>query len=228
MRGLTIGLLALLGCGIANAQPAPGGDPLAAFGFHIVKPMTPEETAALRSVVDSVLAKAGPPGTFENVTDANGGAGRHIASGLTCALGKPGQSMLLEAPNAVSCHFTGSDGVTDIRIVPAPPRATLDSVAADALRKARKEPRFAPYTGLSVSSHPTPGSGLPDHRTIRFTSLVDGVDRFSRLQIGIINGWLFTDRATGRNPPEKQTGMSEMNSEMMFGWNMKSARPAPR
>jgi hypothetical protein len=102
----------------------------------------------------------------------------------------------------------------------APEGATLETVAAKALADARREPGYAAATGVSITGHPRPGSGLPDHQTLRFLSRIDGHERVSRLQIGIVRGWVLTERQETPKTNAQPSGMGDVLAEATFGTGM--------
>ncbi|MBB5716780.1 hypothetical protein FHS94_003652 [Sphingomonas aerophila] len=205
--------------GVAGAQQS-SKDVLASFGMKIVEPMTAKELAATRVRVDAELARSGTAALFENVSDANGGRARHRASGLVCPLGKKGQRVLAASMDQASCETRDGSTVYKTKVERAPEGATLDTVAAKALTDAQKEPGYAASGGVSVTGHPRPGSGLPDHQTLRFLSRIDGHERASRLQIGVVRGWVLTERRETPNTNAQPSSMSEILSEATFGTSM--------
>lgn len=182
----------------AGAQQSPK-DVLASFGIKMVEPMTARELAATKAGVDAELAKSGTAALFDNISDANGGKARHRASGLVYPLGKKGQRVLAASMDQASCETKDGSTVDETEVKKAPVAATLETVAAKALADAQKEPGYAASGGVSVTGHPKPGSGLLDHQTFRFQSRIDGHERIIRLQIGIVRGWVLTERR--ENPP---------------------------
>ena len=145
----------------------------------MVEPMTAKELAVTKMRVDAELAKSGTAALFDNVSDANSGKARHLASGLVCPLGKKGQRVLAASVDQASCETKDGSTVYETKVERAPEGATLETVAAKALADAQKEPGYAASGGVSVNGHPRPGSGLPDHQTLRFLSRIDGHVRVS-------------------------------------------------
>lgn len=219
MRAWVIAAGVLMIPGAAGAQQSPK-DALASFGIKMVKPMTAKELAATKMRVDAELAKSGTAALFDNVSDANGGKARHLASGLVCPLGKKGQRVLAASIDQASCETKDGSTVYETKVEKAPEGATLETVAAKALADAQKEPGYAASGGVSVNGHPRPGSGLPDHQTLRFLSRIDGHERVSRLQIGVVRGWVLTERRETPNTNAQPSGMGDILSEATFGTSM--------
>jgi len=210
---------ALMAPSAAFAQQSPK-DVLASFGIKVVEPLTAKELAATKARVDAELAKSGATTLFDNVTDANGGKARHRASGLVCPLGKKGQRVLVASENQAVCETKDGSTRYETKLEPAPQGATLETIAAKALSDAQREPGYAPAGGMSVTAHPRPGSGLPDHQTLRFLSRIEGHERLSRLQVGIVRGWILTQRREGPVTGPQPSSMSDILGEATFGTNM--------
>jgi hypothetical protein len=205
--------------GPAGAQQSPK-DVLASLGIKVVEPMTAKELAATKVRVDAELAKSGTAALFDNVSDANGGKARHRASGLVCPLVKKGQRVLAASTDQASCETKDGSTVYRTGVQKAAEGATLETVAAEALADAQKEPGYAASGGVSVAAHPRPGSDLPDHQTLRFRSRIDGHDRASRLQIGVVRGWILTERRETPNSNAQPSVMGDVLSEATFGTNL--------
>ena len=219
--------LALLGAlWVSQAPPSDPNAGLAELGLKVVQPMAPEEVARTRARVDAEIARSGAPaGVLENVTDANGGRVRHAASRLTCALGATGQSVRSSGADQVACQYLNGGTLHRLSAVRAPAGATLVTVADAALAEARREPGFAFTAGSHAEGHPQPGSGLPDHRTLVFQSRVDGRERWSRLLVGLVDGWVLTERSLAPSPPQA-FDFSVLISEATFGSQMRPPKPA--
>ena len=205
--------------GAAGAQQSPK-DVLASFGIKMVEPMTAKELAATEVRVDAELARSGTAALFDNVSDANGGKARHRASGLVCPLGKKGQRVVAASMDQASCETKDGSTAYETEVEKAPEGTTLETAAAKALADAQKEPGYAASGGISVIGHPRPGSGLPDHQTLRFLSRIDGHERFSRLQVGVVRGWVLTERRESPNTNAQPSGMNDVLGEATFGTNM--------
>lgn len=203
-------------------------DTLAGLGIKMIEPMTAKELAATKKRVDAELAHSGTAAWFDNISDVNGGKVRHRASGLVCPLGKKGQRVVAASVDQASCETIDGSTVYETEVRKAPEGATLETVAAKALADAQSEPGYAAFSGMSVSGHPRPGSGLPDHRTLRFTSRIDGHERVSRLQTGIVRGWILTQRRETPKTDAQSMGMSEVLSEATFGVNMTAQEEVPK
>jgi hypothetical protein len=211
--------ISLIACPAAAQQTQR--DALAGLGLKLVQPMSPAEIAAMRAKVDAALAGAGATAWFENVTDASAGQARHRPSGLICMLGKPGQRLVSASEHDAACETKEEGTVYRISVRRAPADATLEIVAAEAAAVAQQEERYAPYRGPSVTARPKPGSGMPEHRTLRFTSRIDGRERMVRLQVALIRGWILTSRREG--PKDTSAlGIAEMLQEATFGSEMKA------
>lgn len=219
MRACLIAAGSVLLAGSAAAQQSPR-DALARLGIKMVEPMSAKELAATKARVDAQLSKSGAAASFDNISDANGGKVRHRPSGLVCSLGENGQSVEAGPADGATCRGKDGNALYEMKVVRAPAGATLTSVAHAALADARTEPGFKPSGGLSVSGHPQEGSGRPDHETFRFTSRVDGRERASRLQVGIVRGWVLTDRSMTPKSAAQPSMMSTLLEESSFGSNM--------
>jgi hypothetical protein len=205
--------------GAVSAQQS-AKDVLASFGIKMVEPMTAKELAATKARVDAELVKSGAAAFFDNVSDANGGKARHRPSGLVCPLGKKGQRVLAAAMNQASCETKDGSKVYKTRVEKASEDATLELVAAKALADAQREPGYSASEGVSVTGQPRPGSGLPDHQTLRFLSRIDGRERISRLQVGVVHGWVLTERREAPNTNAQPSGMDDVLGEATFGTNI--------
>lgn len=203
----------------ASAQQSPK-DVLANFGIKIVEPMTAKQVTATKARVDAELAKSRTAGLFDNVSDANGGKARHRASGLVCPLGKKGQRVLAASTDKVLCETKDGSTVYETKVEKAPEGTTLETVVANALADSQKEPGYVASGGVMVTGHPRPGSGMPEHRTMRFLSRIDGRERVSRLQIGIVRGWILIERRVTPNTNVSPSIMGDVLSEATFGTGM--------
>lgn len=223
MRLISFAISAMLISSSAAAQPGtPPADPLAAFGIKMLQPKTTAQVAEIRARIVEELARTGATTAFEDVTDASGGRVRHRASGLVCPLGAKGDSVQAPSADEAVCRSRDEGAAYEMRVARVRDGATLAFVYDAALTAARRETGFAPYRGISIEGRSKPGSGKPDHRTIRYFSRVDGRPQLTRLQVGLVDGWLLTDRKTGAPPRDTSTSdMSELLSEAMFGANMR-------
>lgn len=200
---------------VAAQQPA---NPLAALGIKIVEPMTAAELAAIKAQIAAELASSQMTPFFEDISTPNGGQVRHRQSGLKCPFGKNGQRVQATAQSAV-CE-TIDDGATfRTTVVLAPANTTLASATASAQAAAEREPGYKPFRGPVVTAHPKPGSGQPDHNTIRFFSKAGGQKHAVRLQVGLVRGWLLTSRKETKDFGQT-TGMAELLQEATFGVGM--------
>lgn len=198
----------------------PSKDVLAGLGLTMVEPMSPEQTAETKSEVDAALAEAGVSSWFENMTDRNAGQAKHLPSGLVCLLGRKGQRVISASANGAACMTRNGDTSHFTTVVRAPAGTTLDTAAATALAEAQKESSYAPFRGITVTGRPKPGSGLPEHRTIRFSSRVDGRKRASIEQVGVVRGWILTERNVGPITKAQPPSMAGILAEATFGSNM--------
>jgi hypothetical protein len=73
---------------------------------------------------------------------------------------------------------------------------------------------------LSVTGTPKAGSGLAEHRTLRYFSRTGSRERAVRVQVGIVRGWVLTDRRE-TNKDAVPNSMADLISEATFGINMK-------
>lgn len=211
-------LIALL-LAAAPAQQSPE-EGLAAMGITIAKPMPAEEAARVKARIAAELAKPGMREAFADASDAYNGKLRHKASGLVCLFGSEGQSVSPEGEGAL-CRTTGEHGWSETRVVRAERGAKLDALAAAAAAQAQGEPGFRPMRGPQTVAMPKKGSGLPEHRTLRWISKADGSEHAIRLQLGVIRGWVLTERSVGPVPAAAKFDMGELLAETMFGHNMK-------
>ena len=219
MRVWVIAASVLLVSPAASARQS-SKDILASFGIKIVEPMTAKELTAAKARVDAELEKSGTAALFENVSDANGGKARHRASGLVCPLGKKGQRVLAASMAEASCETKDGSTIYQTRVEKAPEGATLETAVEEALTASQKEPGYVASGGVAVTGHPRPGSGRPDHQTLRFLSQISGQERLSRLQIGVVRGWVLTERRITSNKNAKPSTMADVLSEATFGTGM--------
>ena len=195
-------------------------DALARFGIKIVEPMSAKEVARTRSRVAKELARAGATSFFEDISNQNGGQVRHTPSGLICPLGKKGQSVLDASEQSATCETEANGTVYRKNVVQAPTGTVLEAVALTALANAEREPGYRPFSGLSVTGRPRAGSGLAEHRTLRYFSRAGSRERAVRVQVGIVRGWVLTDRRE-TNKDAGPNSMADLIDEAMFGASMK-------
>jgi hypothetical protein len=218
IRNLAAAALALSGPAVAAQADK---DALAKMGITIVEPMSAEQVAATRERVRAEIERSSAGAWFEDATDTSGGKARHRPSGLHCALGGKGQRIVAASAEAATCETANGNALYRIDVVRAPPGATLASVVAAARASVEREPGYAPQTGPTIVAHPKPGSGLPDHETLRFSSKVVGDERMSRVQVGLVRGWILTNRRITPKAKAAPFSMGEMMSEATFGIEMK-------
>lgn len=219
MRLWVIAASMMLVPGTVSAQQSDE-DVLASMGIRIVQPMTPSELAETRQRVAAELARSGHAALFDDVSDAGGGKVRHRASGLVCALGEPGQRIIAASSDQAACEYVADSTTYRKRVARAPEGASLESIAARTLAAIEQEPGYRSQEGLAVTGTPRPGSGRPDHRTFRFTSRNEGRERASRIQVGIVRGWVLSERRDGRNRRSQEALMGDLMSEATFGSSM--------
>lgn len=195
-------------------------DALALLGIKIVEPMSAKEVARMKSRVLGELTRAGATSLFVDISNENGGQARHRPSGLVCPLGKKGQIVLEASAHSASCETSSNGAVYRANVELAPPGTSLDTVAAIAQANARREPGYRPFPGLSVTGRPKAGSGKAEHRTFRYFSRPSGRERAVRVQVGIVRGWVLTDRHETSKDAQSNT-VAELLSEASFGVNMK-------
>jgi hypothetical protein len=196
-------------------------DVLARLGIKVVQPMSAKEVTRTRSRVAAELARAGATSLFEDLTDEYGGKARHRASGLICPLGKKGQRVLQASPDSAACETSNNGAIYRTSVVRAPAGAALQSVAASTLAAAAREPGYKPATGLSVTADADPESGRPEHRTLRYFSRVGGRERAVRVQVGLVRGWVLTNRRETKHDTPSNS-ISYVLEEATFGTSMKA------
>lgn len=219
MRFVLAAAILIVGSSAAFAQQS-SRDALAALGIKIVEPMSPKELARTRSRIAAELARTGAAAHFQDVSDGYSSNGRHRPSGLTCPLGKRDQSVLEATANSATCQTASDGSVYRQSVVRAAAGATIESVALSAQANAQREPGYRPFSGMSVTGKPKAGSGATEHRTLRYFSLARGRERAVRLQVGIVRGWILTDRRETSKSAQPNT-MAELLSETTFGMSMK-------
>lgn len=195
-------------------------DGLSALGIKMVGPMSPRELAATKTRVAAELARSGTAAFFEDVSDENSGKARHRPSGLTCPLGKKGQRVLSATADSATCETRGDGAVYKTKVERAPAGASLDSVAAAVLSEAQREPGYARAGGLMIEARAKPGSNTPEYRTLQYLSRVDGRERLSRVQIGIVRGWILTERRETKKNAQPSM-MADLLSAATFGLSMR-------
>lgn len=196
-------------------------DALSKLGFKIAQPMSDKDRAALRARIDASLAKSGDVAFFDDVTDAYSGKVRHRGSGLVCPLGKKGQRIVSASVEAAECETRQSNAIYRTSVTRALAGSTLTSIEAAAQTAAEHEPHYAAMGGAHVEARPDLGSGRPEHRTLRFVSKVDGHDRASRVQVGLVRGWVLTERHEYAGTAVPPMGMADLLEETMFGSSIK-------
>lgn len=214
-------VLALL---LVAPSPALAGqqsqDPLALLGIKVAKPMSTREMARTKARVADELARAGAAALFDDISDEYSGKARHRPSGLICPLGKKGQRVLAATDHWAACETSNDGAVYRTTVQRAPGDATLQSIVLSAQESARREPGYRPSSGLSVTGQPKPGSGLPEHHTLRYVSRTGGSERAVRAQVGLVRGWILTERRETRNEAQPNS-FADILSEATFGLSMK-------
>lgn len=130
-------------------------------------------------------------------------------------MGKKGQRILVATPNSASCETINDGAVYRKTVERAPPGASLEWAAASAQSLAGREPGYRPAPGLSVT-----GSGAVEHRTLRYFSRASGRERAVRVQVGLVRGWVLTERRETRQDAQPNS-MADILSEATFGTSMK-------
>lgn len=202
----------------ASAQTS-SNKALALLGIEVVEPMSAGELVRVKSRVASELNRSGSTAFFEDISDATGGKARHRPSGLVCPLGLKGQRILLASTGSASCETTKDSTVFRTRVELAPEGATVQWAAGAAQASAQREPGFKPYQGLSVEGRPKAGSNRPEHRTLHYSSRASGRERSVRVQVGLVRGWVLTERRESREKAQPSS-MAELISEATFGLQM--------
>jgi hypothetical protein len=202
------------------AQQVPNSG-IPGLSFTVVEPMTPRQVAETKARVAGELAKSGAGPWFEDATDQTSSRARHKPSGLLCPLGKKGQRIVSASADFATCETRNGDSRYVTTVTRAPAGTTLASLAAEARGAAQREPGFSPYQGPAIVGHPGSEAGLPDHETIRFLSRLEGRERLVRVQIGIVRGWILTERRVSGKDSQNPIGMMEILAEATFGHKMK-------
>lgn len=210
----------LLVCPSAVLAQQAQRDTLSRLGITIVEPMPAKELARTKSRVAAELARAGAATVIQDISNEHGGRAVHRPSGLICPLGKKGQRILVATPHSASCETIHDGAVYRKTVERAPTGASLEWAAASAQSAAEREPGYRPSTGLVVSGRPKAGSGAPGHRTLRYVSRASGRERAVRVQVGLVRGWVLTERAETRKDAQPN-GMADILSEATFGVSMK-------
>ncbi len=211
---------------ILIVSPAPAvaqtssRDALAQLGIEIVEPMSAKEVAKTRSRVTAELTRAGATSFFDDISNANGGQARHRASGLVCPMGRKGQFVVEASAHSATCQTSNDGAVYRKNVVRAAAGASLEAAASTVRASAQAEPGFRPFTGMSVTAKPRPGSGAVEHRTLRYFSRASGRERSIRVQVGIVRGWILTDRRETSKDAQPNS-MADVLSEVTFGSSMK-------
>lgn len=219
MRLWVIAAGILLVPGAVSAQQSDE-DVLASMGIKIVQPMTARELAETKRRVAAELARSGHAALFDDISDSGGGKVRHRPSGLVCSLGERGQRIIAASPDQAACESLADSTTYRTRVERAPEGATLESVAMRTLAAIEQEREYSPQEGLAVTGTPRPGSGRPNHRTFRFTSQSAGRQQASRIQVGIVRGWVLIERRDGPNRRSQESLMGDLMSEATFGSSM--------
>ena len=219
MRIMIAAAALLTGSTAAFAQQS-AQDVLAGLGIKVVQPMSSAELVRTRSRVAAELSRAGAASLFQDISNEHGGRARHRPSGLICPLGKKSQRVLAATPHSASCETITDGAVHRVSVERASPGASLEAIAASAVATARREPGFEPFSGLSITGRPGPGTGAVEHRTIRYASRASGRKRAVRVQVGLVGGWVLTERRETKDRAHPGD-MAEILSEATFGLSMK-------
>lgn len=220
MRAFGLILTSICLSSSATARP-PEADALKSLGITIVQPMSAEQLAATKLAVAAEIARADARSVFVDASDANGGRARHVSSGLVCPLGKRGQRILTATADAASCESSEGDKLFRSSVERAPPGATLEWAAHYAQAVVSKEPGYKASGGLIITGKPREGSDAVEHRTLQFLSKASGRVRNIRQQIGLVRGWLLTERQESSKNAQPNM-MADMLSEATFGLAMKA------
>ncbi len=215
-----IAVAILIICPSAAFAQQSSQDALARLGIKVVEPMSAKELARTRSRVVAELTRTGATSLFEDISNENVGQARHRPSGLVCPLGKRGQFVLEVSAHSASCETANDGAVYRKNVMRAPTGASLEAVALTAQANAQREPGYRPFSGLSVTGKPRAGSGRAEHHTLRYFSRASGRERAVRVQVGIVRGWVLTDRRE-TSKDAQPNNMAEILSEATFGVSMK-------
>jgi hypothetical protein len=193
---------------------------LARLGITLVEPMSADQVVRTKMRVGAELARARATSVFHDISNGYGGQAIHRPSGLVCPLGQKRQRILVATTDSASCE-TVNDGIVYRKSVErAPLGATVEWAAAYAQSSAEREPGYKPATGLTVTARPKAGSSAVEHRTLRYVSRGSGRERAVRVQVGLVRGWMLTERKETRKDAQANS-MADILSEVTFGTGMK-------
>lgn len=193
-------IAALLFAPSTLAQDRPASTQLPEFPAR-----STDHAQADREAADALIAGSGHAAMFENVSDQQGPAVRHRASGMVCRFW-PGVSVnsihvYASAPGAedMSCQ-TGVEGASLTHYASMyTPTPTAEAEAHSAIAAIRNRwPDLRAYDGETVSTEVT-GPGFPRRYISRgVVTQSDGEDYMTKVSVAKVGGWIIKQRMTVR------------------------------
>lgn len=175
-----------------------------------------EDMKAARARLAVLLGQNGLDKQFDAVEDRTTLAKiRHKASGALCAAG---DRIITATDTAVDCTHAGANGsFSELSATRAPAGATVDQATDAALRMVGQEPGYLATAGDSLVWRTSSRKPTVAHRTLAFLSQVNGVRSFTRMDVGIVGGWIWIERHTNRGDHSNESGFDQCFSDSSFG-----------
>ncbi len=191
-------------------------------------PVSPADIAKAKARADAVIAKGHAEGYFLNITDDASPKVRHKASGMECVFGVSDPAFLYIYPTPgvaagedVSCTSvsTLASGQKILWTLYATRPAKVDELEpllAQMVSALKADmPDAAPteqhFTSLNLAAKK--GADVPNHRAARFQATTEGHPIYARAAVGVVNGWVVSQRTTA---PMDIARSADMMSEVVL------------
>jgi hypothetical protein len=190
-----------------------------------VLPSQLTKTAAAHAKADAAIARAGADDLFENVTDSETPAVRHLASGMVCQAGDDGELSLEIYPgdprgDDVSCGSSMLGAVVTTYATRYgkgfSARDALEG-SIDAIRQRFDDVKPYEHDAIEMSKE-----GLPQPLTARFEAAINGQKVFTRTSAVEVGEWIVAQRVTA--PYDKATA-ADLVAEVGLAMTLTSMIP---
>jgi hypothetical protein len=167
------------------------------------KTVSPETIASAKNNAAALIAAAQVSDLFEDITDSDHTVVRHRASGFQCDFnGTPGERLVvfpssLPRGDDVGCSLQYRGVTVSLDVARYQPTPALDDITTAFWKSIlRAHPDAKSFTFQGGHAEAVPRPNFPKMRTVLFSFDEDGQQRFSRLCVAILNGWVVEERAT--------------------------------
>ena len=192
-------------------------------------PASAADIAKARARADEVIAKGHAQDYFLNITDGAAPKLRHRASGMECVFGVTDPAFIYVYPTPgiasgddVSCTSvatlaTGQKIIWSLYATRPTKMDELEPLLARMVAELKADmPDAAPaeqhFTSLNLAAKK--GADVPTHRAARFQATTEGHPVYARAAVGVVNGWVVSQRTTA---PMDIARPADMMSEVVLG-----------